>query len=578
MAGPLGRAPHQRARSRRRDAAVLQPDDVPLSLGRGAARREHVRLHRAPTSTGGSSGCRATTSSSRSASTPSASTPRTTPSSSAIHPAELIPRNIANFRRQLTPDRRDVRLAARAVHHRPRLLQVDPVALPPAVQGGEGLQEDGRGQLVSRVQDGAGQRAGHRRLLRAACGHAWSSSGSSSSGSSGSPTTPSACSTISTTAQDGLVGHHHARRSATGSAARKGAEIDVRRRRSDGRRHPRSTPPGPTPSSAPPSWCWRRSIRWSGSSPRRAQRAAVEAYRAPGRAPMDLVSRKVGDKEKTGVFTGAYAVNPATGGTIPVWIADYVLMEYGTGAIMAVPAHDERDFEFARKYGLPVVRVLAPRRRRIRRRAAARRRRPDTAGTAWSTPASSTALAGRRGASAAITAWLEEHGRGRGRRCSTGSTTGASRASGTGARRSRSSTATRCGPVPVPEKDLPVRAAADRGLPPRRHRASRRWRGTRSGTTCPAPRAARRAAARPTSPTPSSTRRGTSCATPAPSSTTGRSTTRGRARWLPGRQLHRRQRARGAAPAVLPLHHHGAARARACRTSRSRSPRSAPTA
>jgi leucyl-tRNA synthetase len=88
------------------------------------------------------------------------------------------------------------------------------------------------------------------------------------------------------------------------------------------------------------------------------QREAVEAYRAQA-AAQDLVSRKVGDKEKTGVFTGSFAVNPATGAEIPVWIADYVLMEYGTGAIMAVPGHDERDFAFATKYALPIVRVVA---------------------------------------------------------------------------------------------------------------------------------------------------------------------------------------------------------------------------
>jgi leucyl-tRNA synthetase len=87
------------------------------------------------------------------------------------------------------------------------------------------------------------------------------------------------------------------------------------------------------------------------------QRAEVDAYRART-ARQDVVSRKV-DKEKTGVFTGAYAVNPATGARIPVWTADYVLMEYGTGAIMAVPGHDERDYEFARKFDLPVVRVVA---------------------------------------------------------------------------------------------------------------------------------------------------------------------------------------------------------------------------
>jgi leucyl-tRNA synthetase len=65
-------------------------------------------------------------------------------------------------------------------------------------------------------------------------------------------------------------------------------------------------------------------------------------------------------KEKDGIFTGRYAVNPATDKPIPIWVADYVLMEYGTGAIMAVPAHDERDFEFAQRYALPVVRVVEP--------------------------------------------------------------------------------------------------------------------------------------------------------------------------------------------------------------------------
>ena len=85
---------------------------------------------------------------------------------------------------------------------------------------------------------------------------------------------------------------------------------------------------------------------------------AVEQYREQV-ASMDLVTRKKTDKEKTGVFTGAYARNPATDRDVPVWIADYVLMEYGTGAIMAVPGHDERDFEFAMKYDLPIVRVVA---------------------------------------------------------------------------------------------------------------------------------------------------------------------------------------------------------------------------
>jgi leucyl-tRNA synthetase len=89
-----------------------------------------------------------------------------------------------------------------------------------------------------------------------------------------------------------------------------------------------------------------------------ARREEVQEYRDRAVA-MDLVSRKKADKQKTGVFTGAYAINPATGKPVKIWIADYVLMEYGTGAIMAVPGHDARDFEFAQQFGLPIVRVIA---------------------------------------------------------------------------------------------------------------------------------------------------------------------------------------------------------------------------
>jgi leucyl-tRNA synthetase len=85
---------------------------------------------------------------------------------------------------------------------------------------------------------------------------------------------------------------------------------------------------------------------------------AVEAYVAEA-SKQDLVARKKTDKTKTGVATGSYCRNPATGQFVPIWIADYVLMEYGTGAIMAVPGHDSRDFEFASAFGLPIVRVVA---------------------------------------------------------------------------------------------------------------------------------------------------------------------------------------------------------------------------
>jgi len=87
------------------------------------------------------------------------------------------------------------------------------------------------------------------------------------------------------------------------------------------------------------------------------QRPKVNAYRREVQGK-DLVSRKVGEKTKTGVFLGSYARNPATGEAIPIWIADYVLMEYGTGAIMAVPAHDRRDHEFATAFKLPIREVV----------------------------------------------------------------------------------------------------------------------------------------------------------------------------------------------------------------------------
>ncbi|UKJ44510.1 leucine--tRNA ligase [Lysinibacillus sp. ACHW1.5] len=87
------------------------------------------------------------------------------------------------------------------------------------------------------------------------------------------------------------------------------------------------------------------------------QRQAVEAYLEKVKMKSDLERTDLA-KEKTGVFTGAYAVNPINGKKVPIWIADYVLVSYGTGAIMAVPAHDERDYEFATEFGLDIVPVL----------------------------------------------------------------------------------------------------------------------------------------------------------------------------------------------------------------------------
>ncbi|WP_457652862.1 leucine--tRNA ligase [Rhodocaloribacter sp.] len=140
--------------------------------------------------------------------------------------------------------------------------------------------------------------------------------------------------------------------------------------------------------------------QWTGGAP--TPKEAVEAYRRQAEAKSD-VERQMESREKTGVFVGTYARNPVTGKDIPVFIADYVLMGYGTGAIMAVPGQDERDWEFAEAFGLPIIRTVQP--------------PPDFEGKAYTGdgPAiNSGFLNGLRMAEAKekIIAWLEEHGYG----------------------------------------------------------------------------------------------------------------------------------------------------------------------
>jgi leucyl-tRNA synthetase len=131
---------------------------------------------------------------------------------------------------------------------------------------------------------------------------------------------------------------------------------------------------------------------------------AVREYREKAARKSDLERAEMA-KEKTGVFTGAYAVNPANGERIPIWIADYVLLGYGTGAIMGVPAHDERDLEFAKKFDLPVVVVVQP-----------PGNEPATGFTGEGVALNSPIINGLTSADAKkkITAWLEERGQGKG--------------------------------------------------------------------------------------------------------------------------------------------------------------------
>ena len=144
--------------------------------------------------------------------------------------------------------------------------------------------------------------------------------------------------------------------------------------------------------------------RWTGGHATPAE--AVAAYRARTAAKSDVERQE--NREKTGVFTGAHATNPVNGASVPVFVADYVLAGYGTGAIMAVPAHDERDFDFAQAFGLPTPRVVAD---------PADGDLPFTgAGTATASANDEVSLDGLDvdDAKARIIAWLEENGAGRG--------------------------------------------------------------------------------------------------------------------------------------------------------------------
>ena len=138
------------------------------------------------------------------------------------------------------------------------------------------------------------------------------------------------------------------------------------------------------------------------------QRETVQTYRSEAARKSELERTSL-EKEKTGVFTGSYAINPVNRDKIPIWIADYVLASYGTGAIMAVPAHDTRDFEFAKKFSLPIIQVVQP---------------PDSKtdwqgfvgdGTSVNSTGPDVSITGLPTAEAKsrITAWLAKHGLGK---------------------------------------------------------------------------------------------------------------------------------------------------------------------
>ncbi len=142
------------------------------------------------------------------------------------------------------------------------------------------------------------------------------------------------------------------------------------------------------------------------------QRDQVAAYQEQA-ARLDEITRGAKDKEKTGVFTGGHAINPVNGERIPIWIADYVMMGYGTGAIMAVPAHDQRDFEFAKKYDLPIRLVVKPDDGSIQSAADLNEAWPEEGVMINSGPLNGIEAGKGEGQSVkAAIAWVEEQGKG----------------------------------------------------------------------------------------------------------------------------------------------------------------------
>ena len=211
-------------------------------------------------------------------------------------------------------------------------------------------------QWCPKDADRARQRAGDRRALRA-LRHARSSRSASSSGSFASPSTPTGCSSDFDAARVVARARRHDAAQLDRPLRGRRGDLPLRRRSistsPSSRRAPTRSSARPSSSLAPEHPAIEALIDGSDAAP------AVRAY-VDDAARRSTEERSAEDREKTGVALDRTVTNPVNGEQIPMFVADYVLMEYGTGALMAVPAHDERDFDFAQKFGLEIRRVVEP--------------------------------------------------------------------------------------------------------------------------------------------------------------------------------------------------------------------------
>ena len=371
------------------------------------------------------------------------------------HPRETVGAQHRAHHALDAPGRVGVRLDPSALDARARVLSLAAVAVPEVLRSRARLSERSTGQVVPRRPDGDRERASTGRRNVRALWRARRVARSWSSGSSASPTTRRRSSTTSTRS----TGPSRSRpASATGSAVR-----TARRSSSASRSSTRTCPVFTT---RPDTLYGATFFVLAPEHELVAANRLATSPRLRRRTAAKKTKERAAATEKTGVFTGLHAVNPVNGERLPVYVADYVLTDYGTGAVMAVPAHDQRDFDFATAFDLPVRQVVRPPDGEVDESVAyVEHSEGEVLVNSAEFDGMPAPEGGRR-----IVERLEAEARGR-FAINFGCATGASRGSATGAARSRSSTATRAGSSRSPRSELPscCRTIEDykpKGLPP----------------------------------------------------------------------------------------------------------------